>query len=43
MTVQNALSDYNPKCAWHIKEATTMINDYLKTIDGAKYIDNKFK
>jgi len=43
MTVQSALSDYNPKCARNIKEATAMINDNLKTTDGAKYIDNKFK
>ncbi|XP_026821107.1 putative serine protease K12H4.7 [Rhopalosiphum maidis] len=42
-TAQTALSDYNPKCASHIKEATGMINDYFKTNDGAKYIDKKFK
>ncbi|XP_025192142.1 putative serine protease K12H4.7 [Melanaphis sacchari] len=43
MTAQNALSDYNLKCASRIREATGMINDYLKTIEGAKYIEKKFK
>jgi pimeloyl-ACP methyl ester carboxylesterase len=43
ITAKNALSDYNPKCASYIRKATRMINDYLKTNDGAKYIDKKFK
>lgn len=43
MVVQNALSHYNPRCASYIRGATLAINDLLKTNDGAKYINNKFK
>lgn len=41
--VQKVLSDYNPKCVSNIKDATVMITDLLKTDDGVKYIEKKFK
>jgi len=43
MVIQNTLSNYNPKCSSYIREATLTISDLLKTNDGARYIDKKFK
>jgi len=43
IAVQKQLSDYDPKCEFHIRQANKMINDQLKTDYGAKYIQNKFK
>ncbi|XP_060841319.1 thymus-specific serine protease-like [Rhopalosiphum padi] len=42
IAVQKQLSDYDPKCEFHIRQANKMINDQLKTDYGAKYIQNKF-
>jgi len=43
MAVQNTLSNYNPKCASYIRNATLTIRELLKTNDGARYIDKKFE
>ncbi|KAF0772639.1 putative serine protease K12H4.7 [Aphis craccivora] len=40
---QKALSVYNPKCSAHIRKATEMISDLLKTENGTKYIEQNFK
>ncbi|XP_026819269.1 putative serine protease K12H4.7 [Rhopalosiphum maidis] len=40
---QKALSAYNPKCSAHIREATIMISDLLKTKNGTEFIQKKFK
>ncbi|XP_001947565.2 putative serine protease K12H4.7 [Acyrthosiphon pisum] len=43
MAIQNTISNYNPKCASNIIEATSTISDLLETSYGAKYVDKKFK
>ncbi|XP_001949662.1 putative serine protease K12H4.7 [Acyrthosiphon pisum] len=41
--VENALATYSPDCVSQIKEANQMIDSQIKTIKGAKLIENKFK
>lgn len=43
MAIQNTLLNYNPKCVSSIKEATLTITNLLKTDNGAKYVDEKFR
>ncbi|XP_060862766.1 putative serine protease K12H4.7 [Metopolophium dirhodum] len=43
IATQNTISNYNPKCASNIIEATSTISDLLQTNNGAKYVDEKFK
>lgn len=43
MALHDTLSNYNPKCALNIRKATLTIRELLKTNDGARYIDKKFK
>jgi len=43
MATQNTISNYNPKCASNIIEATSTISDLLQTNNGAKYVVEKFK
>lgn len=43
MVVEDALTAYKPQCVSQIKQANQMINVFLKTNDGRKKIENKFK
>lgn len=41
--VEDALSTYTPDCVKQIKHANEMINVLIKTNEGAKQIEKKFK
>lgn len=43
MVVEDALTTYKPQCVSQIKQANQMIDVLLKTNEGAKKIDKKFK
>jgi len=41
--VENALATYSPECVTQIKQANQLIDSQIKTINGAKLIEKKFK
>jgi len=41
--VENALSTYSPECVSQIKQANQMIDQQIKTSEGAKKIEKTFK
>ncbi|XP_050053388.1 putative serine protease K12H4.7 isoform X1 [Aphis gossypii] len=42
VAVQKILTNYNPMCEFHIRQANKMIGNLIKTDYGAKYIQKKF-